>query len=313
MLLKKSLILILLAGIYFFSFIPIPMLYESERKNSDSLEKRNDIKPNAESDKDELEPIKILIVPGHDEKSNGAKFGSLKESDMTLELGTQIFEKLKEDERYEVWITRDLLGYTPLFAEYFSENKEAIISFTNEAKKKMKEKIEKGDFTDNSPEPIYVVTPDTGVKLYGINKWANENQIDIVVHIHFNDHTRKKKSTAGKYKGFAIYYPEEQMPNYGKSLAFAKSIFGELSTIYKTSDNVRETGGLVANQDLIVLGSNETLFASVGSVLIEYGYIYEFKDTAIREKAYENMTERTIKGISDFFLRNSEGDIKKNN
>lgn len=251
-------------------------------------------------------PIKILIVPGHDDESEGTSFGSLKEADMTLPLATEIFNKLKEDERFEVLITRNEEGYTPVFAEYFSTNREEIISFINESKEKMKEKIKEGDFVDKSDEQHFVVTLDTGVKLYGINKWANENDVDAVLHIHFNDNTRKNRKVPGRYKGFAIYLPEEQMPNSEISLPFAESIFAELDTKYNTSDNVKELGGLVPNQMLIALGSNETLLENVRSILVEYAYIYELAKKDIREKAYEDMSELTVNGVKKHFLGDEE-------
>ena len=79
-------------------------------------------------------PVKILIVPGHDKEIWGAEYGNIKEADMTLNLGTQLFNLLKKDKRFEVYITRDQNGYTKEFSDYFSKNKVAIISFKNNAK-----------------------------------------------------------------------------------------------------------------------------------------------------------------------------------
>jgi len=32
------------------------------------------------------------------------------------------------------------------------------------------------------------VTEDIALRLYGFNKWADENKVDAMVHIHFNDY-----------------------------------------------------------------------------------------------------------------------------
>ena len=48
---------------------------------------------------------------------------------------------------------------------------------------------------------------EASVRLYGITKWANENKIDLMMHIHFNDDANHSKNIAGKYSGFALYIP----------------------------------------------------------------------------------------------------------
>ncbi|MGH7249546.1 MAG: N-acetylmuramoyl-L-alanine amidase, partial [Minisyncoccia bacterium] len=55
-------------------------------------------------------PIKILLVPGHDNQTVGAVYGNLKETDMNLDLATRIFNTLSKDPRFEVHITRDSSG-----------------------------------------------------------------------------------------------------------------------------------------------------------------------------------------------------------
>jgi len=74
-------------------------------------------------------PIKILLVPGHDNEVWGAQYGNIKEADMTLALATRIFNILKKDKRFEVYITRDSKGYTKKFADYFSTHKDEILAF----------------------------------------------------------------------------------------------------------------------------------------------------------------------------------------
>ncbi len=243
-----------------------------------------------------------MLVPGHDNEVWGAQYGSVKEADMNLVLATRIFNSLKEDEKFKIWITRDSLGYTTEFADYFSLRGKEIISFEKESKKKLQEKISGGSFVKKTEVRHNKASEDMVVRLYGINKWAIENKIDAVIHIHFNDYPRKNKWTKGKYKGFAIYIPEEQMANSKKSLKLAEDIFSGLSKKYASSTYQKESKGIVPDQNLIALGSNGTLTENVLSILIEYGYIYRFGNTNMRHKAYANMADLTVAGLKNYFF-----------
>lgn len=248
-------------------------------------------------------PIKILLVPGHDNEVWGAQYGNIKEADMNLNLATRIYKSLKKDKRFEVYITREIGGYTKEFDKYFTQNKDAIIAFKENAKSKMKEQIKNGSFIEKENPPHNNASESVAIKLYGINKWANENKIDAVIHIHFNDYPRANKWVKGKYKGFAIYKPEEQMVNFKSSSELAKKIFTQLKKKYATSTYIEEKGGLVQDQSLIALGSNGTLLPSVRSVLIEYGYIYRFPTQKSRFSAYNSMTSLTVTGIKNYFFQ----------
>ena len=243
------------------------------------------------------EPIRILIVPGHDEKVWGAQYGNLKEADMNLVLATQIYNTLKKDKRFVVYITRDNKGYKKEFADYFSSQKDNIISFKENAKKNMNTKISNGSFTQVKSTPHNAVSADTSVVLYGINKWANENNMDAVVHVHFNDVVRKTVWKQADAKGFAVYVPQEQMPNAVGSISLGKSIFDELLKKYIPSNFYLENGGFVKEQKLIALGASGTLNKDIDSVLIEYGYIYRFGNTAFRHAFYKKVADLTAKGI----------------
>lgn len=247
-------------------------------------------------------PIKILLVPGHDNEVWGAEYGKVKEADMNLVLATRIFNLLKKDKRFKVWITRDGAGYTKEFADYFSAQRKEIISFEKNSKQELQDKINSGNFIKKTEIKYNKATEDVAIRLYGVNKWVNDNKIDAVIHIHFNDYPRKNMRTAGKYKGFAIYMPEGQMINSKESTKLAKSIFSQLSSKYAPSNFKQELGGLIPEQNLIAMGSNGTLIESVRSILIEYGYIYRFANNIIRHQAYVNMADLTIKGIKDYFF-----------
>lgn len=248
------------------------------------------------------EPVKILLVPGHDSEIWGSQYGNIREADMNLVLSTKIYNLLKGDERFKVWITRDGLGYMKEFADYFSANRADILSFEKESKKKLQEKIASGSFVKKVSVRHNKANGDMAVKLYGINKWVNDNGIDAVIHIHFNDYPRKHSWTKGQYKGFVIYVPERQMANSEESVVLAKSIFNQLVTKYATSTYKKEKAGIVPDQSLIALGSNDTLSESVRSILIEYGYIYRFGNAAARHKAYASMAELTVSGIKKYFF-----------
>lgn len=249
-------------------------------------------------------PIKILLVPGHDNKIWGAQYGNIKEASMNLALATQIYNLLKKDKRFEVYITRDSNGYTKEFANFLAQE-DAILAFEQNAKKLMQSKITSGSFIQKANAPHHTVSEDVALRLYGFNKWANENNIDAIVHIHFNDYPLPSKWSIGQYKGFAIYMPDKQFPNAKESANLAGSIFKELHKKYITSTYKPEKGGLVTDQKLIAVGANGTLNASVRSVLTEYSYIYEkkFRTKNTREQAYKDMANLTATGIKNYFFK----------
>ena len=220
-------------------------------------------------------PIRILIAPGHDNQVWGTQYGNLKEADMNLALGMQIYNLLKKDKRFKVYITRDQSGYTKTFADYFADHRADIISFKENAKKEAQSQIASGSIIQKNGVPHASVSADTSIKLYGINKWADENNIDAVINVHFDDYYRPDVWTIGKYKGFTVYFPDAQMPNAKESVPLASNIFGQLSKKYNISNFQDESKGLVPDQKLIALGVNNSLTSNVRSVLIEYGYIYQ--------------------------------------
>lgn len=248
--------------------------------------------------------IKVLLVPGHDNEVWGTQYGNVKEAAMNLAVATRIYNILKKDERFNVYITRDKDGYTKEFSSYFKEHESDIISFKEDAQKETKNKISIWTFIEKISPPHVTVKKSVSVILYGINKWANENSMDAVVHIHFNDYPRKTKWKIGKYSGFAIYMPDGQMENGFESGQLAANIYTQLNKKYKVSDYGQEVGGLIPDQKLIALGVSGTLDANARSVLVEYGYVYEkiFRKYKTRHNAYDDMATRTAKGIKNYFF-----------
>ncbi len=154
--------------------------------------------------------------------------------------------------------------------------------------------IRKGIERNNAPSA-------TAIRLYGINKWANENNIDIVVHLHFNDHPGRKYNQRGEYSGVTIYIPEKQFSNAKASKALAETVFKRLTTYSARSNMPLEREGVVEDQELIAIGAYNTLDPAV--LLIEYGYIYEtqFINPKTRTLAIEESALQTYLGILDFF------------
>ncbi|MBP6883934.1 MAG: N-acetylmuramoyl-L-alanine amidase [Candidatus Pacebacteria bacterium] len=249
-----------------------------------------------------IKPIKILLVPGHDDEVLGAEYAGLKEAKMNLAVALQLFNILQNDKRFDVHITRDSSGYTKEFSDYFVENKSEVESFIAISKKNMGDKVASGDFVEKNNTPHATAKDSVVLRLYGFNKWASENKMDAVVHIHFNDYARKNKWKMGDRKGFAIYIPEEQFANSDISFDLADYVWKELKKKYKTSNYVNELGGMIYDQKLIAIGANHTLGSSVRSLLIEYSYIYSLGGLNSRRVAYTNMANLTAVGLKKYFF-----------
>ena len=245
-----------------------------------------------------------MLVPGHDDEIWGAQYDNIKEADMTLSLTQELFNILKKDERFEVHITREPGGYTKEFEDYFSLQQDEISVFKEDSKIAMLKKIISGIFIQKTNPPHLKVSEKAAIRLYGFNKWANENKMDAVIHIHFNDYPRPNKWTIGKHNGFAVYFPDGQLANFRKSFGLAADIFTQLKKKYRVSTYEKEQNGLIPDQKLIALGANGTLLPDVRSVLVEYGYIYEkkFRVKATRRQAYKDMAKLTAAGIKNYFF-----------
>lgn len=244
---------------------------------------------------------KILIVPGHDNESWGTDYRGVKEADMTLALGVKLFELFSADNRFKTYITRNQNGYAGEFSDYFVRELESIRDFILEKKNKMIQDVSSGKIVEVSGVPHNTPAQSIINRLYGINKWANDNAIDITIHIHFNDVPRKNRNLPGDYSGIAVYIPERQFYNYKKSKDVADSIFNRLYDLYPLSNLPKENLGVVEDQDLIATGSYNSV--NNAAMLIEYGYIYEpvFQNIKIREKAISDLALQTYLGVKDYF------------
>ena len=246
--------------------------------------------------------IRIMIVPGHEPGFGGTEFGNLKERDMAVDLANDLAFFLRNNPSYEVIISRDKQSWNPDLDLYFKNNWNEINSFVKESKDEMVRLINEGEVKKDIDGIIHNKAPqDVAVRLYGINKWNNENKVDIAIHIHFNDYPRENKDVPGKYSGIAIYVPEKQYSNGTTTNVIANSLFKRLSKYNAVSNLPKENLGIIEEQELIAIGADNTLDAP--SMLIEYGYIYEpqFTDSIVRESTIRDLAFQTYLGIQDFF------------
>ena len=249
--------------------------------------------------------IKILIVPGHDNDSFGAQFKGIKETQMNAELGQELFEFFQKDGKFEAYATRVKNGdYSQWFSDYFESNKEEVEKFREDSQKQMRQAIEQGMPANENQVYHNSAADNDSLRLYAINKWANENNIEVVFHIHFNDYPGRKLDKLGEYSGFSIYVPEYQLPNHRASSEVAKPLKNQLEKYFAKSDLPAESFALIEDHELIAIGSNASRDGV--SVLTEYGYIYEprFTNKETRGVILKELAYQTYVGIKKFFNGN---------
>ncbi|MBU6390071.1 N-acetylmuramoyl-L-alanine amidase [Patescibacteria group bacterium] len=244
---------------------------------------------------------RVLIVPGHEPDYGGAQFGNIDERNLVAEIGGDLDQFLLSNNRYQVFITRGAQAWNPIFADYFAKNWASIVSWEQASKKNGSRLAALGS---NGPVVKHHGTPtDVALRLYGITKWANENNIDLMIHLHLNDYPGHSSARAGKYSGLVIYTPADQYNNGSKTEAVAKAVFKRLS-LYNPIDNLPvESRGIIDDPELIAVGANNT--ADAASMLIEYDYIYEpqFVNPAVRSLALKDLAYQTYLGLDDYFNR----------
>jgi len=253
--------------------------------------------------------VRILIVPGHEPDYGGAEFGDMKERDLVVELGQDLERFLKADDGYQVFITRDVQKWSPIFTDYFKNNWEGILAWEKTSRREMSRLISAGSVAPPVSAVSHIKVPaDVAVRLYGINKWANENDIDLVIHIHINDYWGHSANVSGEYSGFVIYLPAQQYSNSTTTGAVAEAVFNRLAKYNPISNLRQELNGLVSDSKLIAVGANNT--SDAANMLIEYDYIYEpqFVNPEIRTLALKDLAYQTYLGLKDFFGGSNNGD-----
>jgi len=247
------------------------------------------------------EDIKVLIVPGHDDEHIGASYKGVREVDLNREVAANLFNFIKDEPGFDVTLASDSRGYHKDLQKYFDKEGDSILEFREEYKDEMESLVKRGK-VDLVNGVFHNAAPgDMAQKLYGINKWVNENEFDIVLHIHFNDYAGRKNNQSGKYNGFSIYIPEKQFSNARASRVFAEHLEKQLSEFFPVSNNKGESSGIIEDQELIAIGAYNTVDAI--SILVEYGYIYEnqFSDPVLRELMTRELAFQTFQGIKSFF------------
>ncbi len=253
--------------------------------------------------------LKILLVPGHDNEYSGTEFQGLKEADVNLELTEWLYNYLNNDPRFEVMVTRDFEtgNYLPEFLNYFTDNREDIISFRLKTRERFLNLVKSGDIKEHIGVTHNFAKNEVSIRLYGINKWANENDIDLAFHIHVNDYPGRGYNRAGKHTGFSIYIPESQYPNARASKQLAESLALEIKNLQSPSTLAIESDVVIEDQELIALGSQGSRDGA--AVLVEYGYIYEpqFINPQIRTKMLPELAWQTYLGMKNYFA--DRGDL----
>ncbi len=249
-------------------------------------------------------PIHVLIVPGHEPNYGGAIFNGLKERNLTVALATDLQQLLAQDPHFQVTMTRNPQGWNPIFSDYFINNWTDIISWEKLAKKTFTSLIAQKVIK----KPVSKINPHTAAvnvanRLYGINKWANENNIDITISIHFDDEGSHRYNVPGRYSGFMIYEPVPQYDNYGRSREVAMAVVNRLKELSPVSNLHKQSNGIIDEPDLIAVGEYNT--SNVANLLIEYGFIYEkkFTDPKLRAKTLEDLALKTYQALDDYRIQ----------
>lgn len=247
-------------------------------------------------------PITVLVVPGHDPSSFGTMFNGIKEAELNTQLGTLLTKRINDDPNFIAYTTHNPDGtYMDWFSGYITQNLEAIQNFYTTQHSVADAAREKGAYKDVSTVGHVSAKSDVVNALYGVNKWANENNIDIVLHLHFNDYGGRKHGRIGKYTGFTIYTPEKQLPNHEVSSSLAHTLRSTFDDMLGRSTLPNESSGIVEDQELIAIGSNGTRDGA--SLLIEYGYIYEtpIQEESIKDTYITELAHQTYRGLKTFF------------
>lgn len=219
-----------------------------------------------------------------------------------MELGQFLQKLLENNPHYQVFIARDNKAWSTEFVNYYQNNWADIIEWRSLLKEEFSRLVVMGQIVKTYSAVVHNDAPnEVATRLYGLNKWANENDIDITINIHFNDNIRPNTRRPGEYSGFAIYVPASQYGNSEATKTLADSLFKRLAKYNPVSNLPGESTGIIDEPELIAVGANNS--ADTASVLIEYGYIYEsqFQNKEVRTLALKDLAFQTYLGLEDFF------------
>ncbi len=244
--------------------------------------------------------IKVLIVPGHEPNAGGAnEFKAIKERDLNLQLSIMLKNNLLKNIDIEVILARDENGWNSDLKNYIETNSADIMNWVAEMKDKMLSKVDAGEIDLIDPDMKHNdATSSAVLYLYGTNKWIDENNIDLVLHVHFNNNP--KINGKPNYQGYCMYIPEGQYGNALSSKIFANYLDEEISKIENKSNMPQEKDTIIPDQELIATGNYDTL--KIPSVVVEYAYIYEpmMTSTSTRNAFIEKAASSTATAIEKY-------------
>lgn len=248
------------------------------------------------------EKVKVLVMPGHEPSYGGAEYRGLKERDIAVKIADKLAAELRKDPNLEVIVARDTTAWNPELSLYFESEWKGIKKFVKAQKKAMQKLIKSGDVEDRDFEVAHnAAAEDVAYRLYGINKWGNENGVDLAIHVHLNDNLGHGLSAPGLHSGFAVYVPDEHYGNATAGRAVGEAVAAELNHWNATSTLPIENYGVVPDQDLIALGAYNT--AGFASILVEYAYIYESKVSYAEARGIvtDDFAYQTARGVEKSF------------
>ncbi len=244
--------------------------------------------------------IRVLIVPGHEPNAGGAdEYKKIKERDLNLQLAKLIKDKLFANNNIDVVLARDNSGWNSELKNYVEKNKLSIMNWVLDMKNKMMANVKLGDIKLINPGMKHnAATSNAVLFLYGTNKWIAENNIDLVLNVHFNNNPK----IYGKpnYRGYAMYVPEKQYSNSSSSKIFANYVNAEISKIQKPSNMPQEKNTIIEDQQLIAVGNYNTL--KIPAIVVEYAYIYEpmMVSSSTRNNFIEKAASSTATAINNY-------------
>ncbi len=238
--------------------------------------------------------VNVLIMPGHEPGYGGAVSGTLYEREINVAIADMLASYLKKNPRLNVIVARTNDAWSPELTSYFANSWQGILDFISDHKASMSALTDGAGSATGFQASHNTAAQDPARRLYGISKWANENGIDVAIHIHINDAGNKTQ------QGFAVYVPDVKYGNAGASRSLGNYIASELNRTSASSTLPIENLGVVGDQDLIALGAANT--ANFASVLIEYAYIYESKlaNAGARRAVESDFAYKTYRGLMAF-------------
>jgi N-acetylmuramoyl-L-alanine amidase len=245
--------------------------------------------------------VRVLVVPGHQPDDGGTAMDYIYERDVVVDIADALAFRLSQNPHYDAMVARTKTEWNPILQSYFDDSSLEIDAFRQSQTQEMANHIADGKIS-SLMDKVYHNAASTRalIQLYGINKWTSDNNYDVTLHLHLNDYAGRR-GTSSMYEGFSIYIPDYQYSNADASRAVGEAIAVRLNAFHATSTLPQESRGVIEDQELIAIGSNNS--ADGAAVLIEYGYIAEpqFSEPSIRSVAIADYAYQTYLGLQDFF------------